>query len=147
VIDMTEAILVPKTAHVAHGAPFKRILCAVDGSPEAGVALEHAIALAGTDARITVAAVWSEGSALGRCAWDVVDQAVTAARAAGVKTSRRLIQAPRTADALVAAALGHDLLVVGFRPHSRVRGVLAAEVATALATVRPAPCCWHARSL
>jgi nucleotide-binding universal stress UspA family protein len=115
-----------------HGAPFKRILCAVDGSREAGVALDHAIALAGADAKITVAAVWSEGSPLARSAWDVVDHAVATAVAAGARASRRLIQASQVADALLSTALGHDLLVIGVRPHSRVRGVLSADVSTAM---------------
>ncbi len=143
---MTEK-LIHAPAPPAHGAPFKRILCAVDGSPEAGVALEHAIAIAGDDAKITVAAVWSEGSALGGCAWDVVDQAVATARAAGAKASRRLIQAPNVADALLATALGHDLIVIGCRPHSRARGVMSADVSTAIVhraacsvlLARPAP--------
>ena len=128
---MTETLLDTR-AHPTHTAPFKRILCAVDGSREAGVALDHAIALAGADARITVAAIWSEGSPLARSAWDVVDHAMAAALSAGARASPRLIQAPHVADALLATALGHDLLVIGVQPHSRVRGVLAADVSTAM---------------
>jgi nucleotide-binding universal stress UspA family protein len=128
---MTET-LVDAPARPTHGAPFKRILCAVDGSREAAVALEHAIAVAGGDAEITVAAVWSEESPLGRSAWDVVDQAMATAVAAGARASRRLIQAPHVADALLATALGHDLLVIGWRPHSRARGVLSADISTAI---------------
>jgi nucleotide-binding universal stress UspA family protein len=128
---MTETLLHAPARH-GHGAPFKRILCAVDGSPEAGVALDHAIALAGDDAKITVAAVWSEGSPLGRSAWDVVDQAMATAVRAGASASRRLIQAPHVADALLATALGHDLLVLGCRPHGRARGALGGDVATAV---------------
>src|SRR6201999_3658001 len=66
-----------------HGAPFHRILCAVDGSVESAAGLEHAIALAGGDATITIAAVWWPGSPLLRGAWDVVDEAVSIACAAG----------------------------------------------------------------
>jgi nucleotide-binding universal stress UspA family protein len=128
---MTEMLL-DAPSRPAHGAPFKRILCAVDGSSEADVALEHAIALAGADAKLTIAAVWSEGSPLGRSAWDVVDQAVATAAAAGARASRRLIKAPHVADALVATALGHDLLVIGTRPHGRARGVVTADVMTTI---------------
>lgn len=128
---MTETLL-HAPARPTHGAPFKRILCAVDGSLEAGVALAHAIALAGTDAKITVAAVWSEESPLGRCAWEVVDQAMATALAAGARASRRLIKAPHVADALLATALGHDLIVIGSRPHGRARGVVTADVTTTI---------------
>ncbi len=128
---MTHPTATPTPTRQAHGSPFKRILCAVDGSREAAAALDHAIALAGPDAILTVAAVWSEGSSLGSRAWDVVDEAVSIARGAGVSTSRRLVQAPRVADALLATALGHDLLVLGFRPHTRARGIVTADVATA----------------
>ncbi len=62
----------------------------------------------------------------------MVDQAVAAAVAAGSRASRRLIQAPHVADALLATALGHDLVVIGCGPHSRARGVLSADVATAM---------------
>jgi nucleotide-binding universal stress UspA family protein len=85
---MTETLLAAR-ARPAHGAPFKRILCAVDGSREAAVALDHAIAVAGDDAKITVAAVWSAGSPLGRYASDVVDEAMAAAIAAGARASWR----------------------------------------------------------
>ncbi len=128
---MTRATTLSNFGWTDHGAPFKRILCAVDGSPEAAAGLQHAVALAGADATLTVAAVWSDGSSLGRSAWDIVDQAVAVARAAGVTTSRRLVQAPRVADALLATALGHDLLVLGCRPHTRARGIITADVATA----------------
>jgi nucleotide-binding universal stress UspA family protein len=129
---MSETLLHAPTRQ-AHGAPFKRILCAVDGTREADVALQQAIALAGDDSKITVAAVWSEESPLGRTAWDVVDQAVATARAAGARASRRLIQSPHVADAPLATALGHDLLVIGCRPHSRARGILSADLSTAMA--------------
>lgn len=128
---MTETLL-HAPARPAHGAPFKRILCTVDGSPEAAVALEHAIALAGTDAKITVGAVWSQDAPLGRDAWEVVDQALATAIASGARASRRLIQAKSIADALLATALGHDLLVIGCRPHSRARGALSGDVSTAI---------------
>jgi nucleotide-binding universal stress UspA family protein len=124
---MTETLL-HAPSRPAHGAPFKRILCAVDGSREGDVALDHAIALAGDDAKLTVAAVWSEGHA----AWDVVDQAVARARASGVRASRRLIQAPNVADALLATALGHDLLVIGSGRHGRAHGIIGGNVATAI---------------
>ncbi len=129
----------PIASAPAHGAPFRRILCAVDGSDEATVGLQQAIALAGSDATIAVTAVWSEDTPLARVAWDVVDQAVATALAAGATAIHRLIKSPSAVDALLTAALGHDLVVVGTHPHARVAGIVLGETATTLVHRSPVP--------
>jgi nucleotide-binding universal stress UspA family protein len=119
-------------------APFPRILCAVDGSDESGVALEHAIALADGDAQLTLASVWTDPERRPR-AWGALELAAARAREAGVKATRRPIHAERVPEALAAAAARFDLLVVGTQPHSRASGMLHHEVMTALVHRCPVP--------
>lgn len=118
--------------------PFPRILCAVDGTDESGVALEHAIALADGDAQLTLASVWTDPERRRR-AWGVLELAAARAREAGVKATRRPIHAERVPEALAAAAARFDLLVVGTQPHSRASGMLHHEVMTALVHRCPVP--------
>jgi len=118
--------------------PFPRILCAVDGTDESGVALEHAIALADGDAQLTLASVWTDPERRRR-AWGVLELAAARAREAGVKATRRPIHAERVPEALAAAAARFDLLVVGTQPHSRASGILHHEVMTALVHRCPVP--------
>ncbi len=124
-------------ARPPHGAPFKRILCAVDGSPDSGIGLEHAIALAGQDATLTVAAVYAEGGSLERVVRDIVEGGVAVAQAAGAHVARRLVKAPTPADGLIAAMATHDLVVLGMRRHGRARGIMTGDTATAVAHRAP----------
>jgi nucleotide-binding universal stress UspA family protein len=118
--------------------PFPRILCAVDGSDESAVALEHAIALAGGDAHLTLAAVWTDPDHRPR-AWGALELASARAREAGLTAVRRPIHAERVPDALAAAAAHFDLLVAGTQPHSRAAGILHHETMTALVHRCPVP--------
>ena len=124
-------------SRVPHGAPFKRILCAVDGSPESDTGLEHAIALAGHDATLTVAAVYAEGGSGEPAAAAAVEAGVAIAQAAGANVTRRVVKAPTPVDGLVAAMATHDLLVLGMRRHPRARGIMTGDTATAVAHRAP----------
>jgi nucleotide-binding universal stress UspA family protein len=118
--------------------PFPRILCAVDGSNGANVALEQALALAGSDARVTLASVWAD-LADEPLASGALGLAAARAREAGMHAPRRLLHGPRAAEALAAAAPGFDLLVIGTHPHSRASGIVHGETATLLAHRSPVP--------
>ena len=118
--------------------PFARILCAVDGSESDTAAVEQAIAVAGTDARITFAASWygtaspSRAASSEERALDALEQALARGRAAGANVSRRLDHAPRLGEALLAATAMYDLVIAGARRHSRISGILLGETATLL---------------
>src|SRR3954447_23515998 len=88
--------------------PFRRVLCAVEGREQAdAAAIEQAIAVAGRDARVEVAASWFGGGSAGRAvrpekqARHAVARAVDRARAAGVDTGFRLMHAPHLSEALL----------------------------------------------
>ena len=118
--------------------PFPRILCAVDGSEGANVALELALELAGNDARVTLVSVWSNAAGEPRAS-GALELASARARETGVHAVRRLLHGAPVADALAAGASGFDLMVVGTHPHSRVTGALTGETATVLAHRSPVP--------
>jgi nucleotide-binding universal stress UspA family protein len=118
--------------------PFPRILCAVDGSEGANVALEQALTLAGSDARVTMISVWADPAGEPRAS-GALELAAAQAREAGVRAARRLVHGGSVAETLAAAASRFDLLVVGTHPHSRASGILAREPATLLAHRSPVP--------
>jgi nucleotide-binding universal stress UspA family protein len=125
--------------------PFPRILCAVDGGEGSDAAIEQALAVADGDARVAFAASWYGAGSPERAAVtdqqarEMVERAVARARDAGVEARPEYFHAPRLGDALLRAAAGHDLVVVGAHPHARAPGIVLGETATLLAHRSPVP--------
>lgn len=115
-------------------AAFERVLCAIDGSPEAGTALEQAIALCGGDASLTVLAVTEAAGAE-----DVTEAAARAARTAGVDARPLVSHGEDIRSAILKEAEHHDLLVLGAHGHLRAAGYLLGSTATAALHHAPAP--------
>ena len=125
--------------------PFPRILCAVDGSEGANIALEHAFELAADDARVTLVSVWSDAAGEPRAS-GALELAAARAREAGVHAVRRLLHGAPVADALAAGASGFDLMVARTHPHARVTSALSGETATGWPIARRCPLLWRARA-
>jgi nucleotide-binding universal stress UspA family protein len=117
--------------------PFERVLCAVDGSPEADVAVEQAIVLAGHDARLTFLTV-SDSSGAPPAA-EALAPALRAAAQAGVTTESLLLRATHVHEAILAAATDHDLLVLGSHGRHRLAGLLLGSAAAAALHGSPVP--------
>lgn len=128
------------------------IVCGVDGSPTGQRALDWALAEArfrGCRLRVVTAWSWDGTEALGAPgnAADAHSHAEMVQRRAlldaleGVEqppeVERRLVEA-RPSEALCTAALEADLLVLGSRGHTALRGVLVGS--TSQRVVRHAPC-------
>lgn len=121
--------------------PFDDVLCAVDGSRGSGVAVQQAIALCGSGAALHLIAVCHELRSGRHAQADLsesrarkaLDEAVYAARHAGVEASVELLHGAPTSDLLLAEAAEHDLLVVGCHGGSRLGGIMLGSTATQVA--------------
>ena len=119
-------------------APFRSILCAVDGghSPEA---VRQATFLAGPDVDVTFLSVayrpGDGGTALGlmspRTAREALGAACGYATRQGLVPHRELIEAPNARDVILERAQDHDLLVLGGPVAPRHAGILLGSTASA----------------
>lgn len=131
-----------------NGAPaFAQIAIGIDGSRADRAVLEQAMALAGGTGSITAISVtWTVGdgptqmAALGGArAQRALDHARQLTHAHRVPITTELVSAEHTADALIAAAEGHDLLVVGCAERSRAGGIFLGRTATSVLHRAPMP--------
>jgi nucleotide-binding universal stress UspA family protein len=115
--------------------PFKSILCGVEGNESSTEAARQAIALAaagGADlhfiaarARFEVDADSSEESLE-----KSLEEATALAGESGVEASMEMAKGEHSIDILLAAAKGHDLLVLGTHDHSRAAGIVLGSTAS-----------------
>jgi nucleotide-binding universal stress UspA family protein len=123
--------------HVPAVAPplFPRVVCGVDGSRGAGVALSQASLLADRDLEL-VAVAFVQGSGPSRQADLSPAHAAAALDAARHEVGRPVrtlaVEHRDTAAALTQAAAGADLLVVGAPPHHRAGGAFLGSAASTL---------------
>jgi nucleotide-binding universal stress UspA family protein len=128
-------------------APFRSILCGVDGSRVSAEAARQAAILAAAGARLTLLGVaWEE-----RRAWSArathdphrlaaaLETARLEARSLGVAPDVRLVESREATHVLLTHAADHDLLVLGASPPSRATGSLAGNTATAAVHSAPVP--------
>lgn len=131
----------PRPVH----APFPRVVCVVEPTPESDVAVEQAITLAGNDTRVCFTAMWNdratrdEAAVSSSAAEARVERAVARARQAGVSTDRLLVRAATIGEVLVRVTTRQDLIVVGAHAHARATGVVLGETATFLVHRSPIP--------
>src|SRR6056297_2700073 len=137
---------------VAAGATSRRIVVGVEGSGGARAALRWAIQEARfREAAVEVVTAYSttyvpaspdfnyvpldpvdlEGE-VERMQAAVVDEVLSAVDAGGVEVIRRIVRG-RPADALIKAAAGADMLVVGSRGRGGFRGLLLGSVSQSIA--------------
>ena len=127
--------------------PFARIACGVNGTRMSNVAAELAIELAAagstleflafTDARGTGATLMAgTGEVRAGAALDAVRRA---AADRGVSATTELRHHPEPRRALLEAARGRDLLVVGARSGSRAGGIMLGSTATLALHAGPVP--------
>jgi nucleotide-binding universal stress UspA family protein len=127
----------PSIASVALAAPFPSILCAVNGSRGSHVAVEQALALAGTDGAVHFVAFSDErgegAMRMARVGSKRAEQALLDARRAarehGVAATTEHLSRPDSRHGLLEAARDHDLLVLGTHGHSRAEGILLGSTA------------------
>jgi nucleotide-binding universal stress UspA family protein len=109
------------------GAPFKSILCGVEGNPASTEAARQAIALAGDDAKVHFTAVYTSFELGPDYHKDTLEksleEAAVLAGEAGVSASYDLREARYAIDVLVPESRDHDLLVIGTHGKSRARGI------------------------
>ncbi len=127
---------------------MRRVVCAVDGSPEALEAANQAHALAGDDAAFLCASAWDPSLAMhaglqattfAKQLRDTAVEALEGARAAIPAAETTVVRGPELAAILqVAARHEADLIAVGMTGRSRVAGVALGSVATGV--VHYAPC-------
>lgn len=119
-------------------AAFADILCAVDGSRDAGEAARQAIALCGPGTSLSFVAVFhARGTGLaaqaelseGRAS-AALEEAAQLARRAGIDASTELRSGAPASDLVLERAAGHDLLVLGGRGGSRIGGIMMGSTAT-----------------
>lgn len=128
-------------------AAFADILCAVDGSRDAGEAARQAIALCGPDTSLSFVAIsHSVGAGLAAQAELSEERASAAledvallARQAGIRASTELLSGTPASDLLLEQAAGHDLLVLGCRGGSRLGGIALGSTATQITHRAEAP--------
>jgi nucleotide-binding universal stress UspA family protein len=118
--------------------PLAHVVCGVDGSAGAEAAVRQAASLAGKDCRLDLVAVIDEAS-FGPVADTFFTRAgasralARAGRVAashGIEAHTRTVVGSPPARALLEAADGADLLVVGGHGHSRASGVLVGSTAS-----------------
>ena len=126
---------------------IQRIICAVDGSRAGEQAAHQAVMLARAGSQLHVVAIDHTLHQLLRRHPDLseerlreaLDQAVAAARVAGVQVSSQILRGRFASQILLEESLRHDLLVLGSHGHSRASGIAFARTASELAhrTRRP----------
>jgi nucleotide-binding universal stress UspA family protein len=122
-------------------APFKSILCAVDGNRGSSEALHQAIALCGPETTLRLVAVRNErgtgftaqADLSEMHARNVLEESLSIARGARVNASVSLLRGAPTSDLLLAESAQHDLLVLGCHGGSRLRQVMLGSTATQVA--------------
>lgn len=122
-------------------APFRDVLCAVDGRKAGLAAVEQAAELAGPDGRLTLLAVTSTtGSGRFRAAAigsvrvrRILERASRIAREAGVSCETEVDPGGPPSAVIVAKARGHQLLAIGAPARS---GLAAFGGGVAVATLR-----------
>lgn len=104
----------------------RRVLCAVDGSPEAARAIAVAASIAGECGMpVTVVAVAGDGVGQAQ-----VDAALAAVRAQGLQAEGRLLDGkPHEAILAAAKADGADLIVIGRRGRSGIQRAMLGSTA------------------
>ncbi len=125
-------------ATVSAPPPYGDILCAIDGSRASAEAARQAIAIAGTEAKLTFIAVAHRvGAGLVEQAElsepraeEALKRAEAAARRAGASAETDLRSGTPPSDVLLDAAASHDLLVVGGHDQSRVGGIMTGSTAS-----------------
>jgi len=125
----------------APSGALDRVLCAVDDGPGSLAAVREAIAIGPGAGRVDFIAVTGDladdtgpvASLDRRRAPHALELAQAQAAAHGVRAGIQLVEAPDVADALIARAGAHDLLVAGIRANSRLAGAATGSIATALA--------------
>jgi nucleotide-binding universal stress UspA family protein len=119
-------------------APFAEILCAVDGSRGSAEAARQGIALAKPDGAIRFVAVsQTRGKGLAAVAQlsevraqEALDEAVSAARKAGVSATSVLFKDGSPADVLLTESQRCDLLTLGSHGGSRAGGIMLGSIAS-----------------
>ena len=127
--------------HLDAPAPFRSILCGIDGSRAAAAAASDAIAMAGPDGRVTfLTCPWRVGQGLVEKATldptratKATDAAQKLARDAAVDASVESVAAQDPTPVLLERSAGQDLLVLGSHGGSRAAGIaLGSTASTAL---------------
>ena len=116
---------------------FASILCAVDGSEAAAVAVEQAVTLAGADGRLTFLSVSDPSGA--PVAAVALAPALRAAALAGIATESLILHATDVHEAILAVAADHDLLVLGAHGRHRRADRLLGSASSAALYHSPAP--------
>jgi nucleotide-binding universal stress UspA family protein len=136
-----------KPPAVSTPTPFPRILCAVDGSRSSAHAIEQALTLAGTEAKLTFLSVTdSRGfgavrmASLGQPSADnALEHARAAAEAAGVEAEMVLRHGDDPRQVIFDDARHRDLLVLGTHGRHRAAGFLVGSTTMAALHHSPVP--------
>jgi nucleotide-binding universal stress UspA family protein len=127
--------------------PFRRVLCAVNGSRHAPENLRQALGLLARDGLLTCFAVtdergtgrYTQASLSPRRAQEATEDVAAMAREAGVAAEALVVHASNVRHALMEEAARHDLLVIGAHGHSRAAGILLGSTASFAAHSSPIP--------
>jgi len=128
-------------------APFRTVLCGIDGSRAAAAAASDAIAMAGPDGQVTfITCPWRVGQGLVEKATldptratKATDAARRIARDAAVEASVESVAAKDPTPVLLERAAEHDLLVLGSHGGSRAAGIALGSTASAALHRAPVP--------
>jgi nucleotide-binding universal stress UspA family protein len=126
---------------------FPDVLCAIDGTPESLLAVEHAAALTGPRGRMTVLVVTSHrhepdrrSPAIGPAATKgILDRAAAVAHEAGVRCDLEVDPAGPPSRVVLDWAAGRSLLAIGAPSTSWFEGMFAGGVAVAAETALSVP--------
>jgi nucleotide-binding universal stress UspA family protein len=115
-------------------APFKSILCGVDGSSSSTEAARQAIALAAPATALHFIAVYTSfelGPDYAKATLqEALDEASRLAREAGIPATTEMREARYAIDVLIPESEKHDLLVIGIHGKSRAAGILLGSTAS-----------------
>jgi nucleotide-binding universal stress UspA family protein len=142
----TQAAPIPFPKNVAP-LPFRRVLCAVNGSRHSPENLRQALSLLARDGVLTAFAItdergtgrYTQASLSPRRAQEAAEDVATMAREAGADAEALVMHASSVRNALMEEAARHDLLVIGAHGHSRVAGILLGSNASFAAHSSPVP--------
>lgn len=118
-------------------APFKKILCGLEGNPGSMEAARQAIALASAGAELKLLAVYASFE-LGpdhtkEKLREALDGATALAQDAGVEVSTEIQDGRYAADVLSQEAKSHDVLVIGTHGKSRTAEIMLGSTAKKVA--------------